>query len=75
MSYATASMKVDAELMREIIKIFMSEVDPVRHLKGLQAALPIQTIAKDEIALHQKNGGNPIGLKEEDGPLFCKSCS
>jgi hypothetical protein len=37
--------------------------------------MPMMIINKDEIAHMSKNGGNALGLKEDDGPLIRKIVS
>jgi hypothetical protein len=49
----------------------MEEIYPLKKLSGLSTSLGVQIITLDEIAHFGKNGGNPIGLKAEDGPLMC----
>jgi hypothetical protein len=71
-SWCAISTKVNSALLKEIMKIFLVEVEPIRNLKGFGTSLPIQLITKEEISHFSKNGGNPLGITEEDGPLFRK---
>jgi len=70
MIYETATIKVDANLIRDIIDIYISEMEPVRHMKGFGGGYVLQLITKDEISHMSKNGGNCLGLKVEDAPLM-----
>ena len=71
-TYHAASFKVSKELMKGIMKIFIEELEPIRDKKGIISSLPLMLITKEEISHMAKNGGNPLGIKEEDGPLLCK---
>jgi hypothetical protein len=71
-SWEPITTKVNSTLMKEIMKIFLLEIEPIRNLKGFRASLPFQLITKEEISHFSKNGGNPLGITEEDGPLFRK---
>lgn len=73
MTYNVATVKVNATLMHEIMKIFIEEVEPIRHLPGFGGAVSMQTMAKDEISHFSRNGGNSLGIRREDGPLIGKS--
>ncbi|PVH74286.1 FAD-binding domain-containing protein [Cadophora sp. DSE1049] len=68
-TYNTATFKVDQAFMKEVAKIYMQEVESIRGLEGFLGAYTTQTLARDEIAQFQKNGGNAFGIREEDGPL------
>jgi hypothetical protein len=71
-SWEPITPKVNSALMKEIMRIFLLEIEPIRNLKGFRASLPFQLITKEEISHFSKNGGNPLGITEEDGPLFRK---
>ena len=55
--------------MKEAARIYVEEIEQIRHLKGLVAGFNMQTIARDEIAQFQRKGRNAFGIREEDGPL------
>ncbi|KAH7310269.1 hypothetical protein BKA65DRAFT_601182 [Rhexocercosporidium sp. MPI-PUGE-AT-0058] len=69
MSYNTATFKVDARFLKELARIYVEEIEQVRHVKGLEAGVTTQTLARDEIRQFGRNGGNAFGIREEDGPL------
>jgi len=73
MTYQTATFRPNATLMHAIMQIFIYEVEPLRAISGFVPAVGMQTIAKDEISHHARNGGNAMGIKEEDGPLISES--
>lgn len=70
MTYHTATLRPNATLMAAIICIFFSEAETIRHLPDVQPAMSMQTISVDEIRHFGRNGGNTMGIKEEDGPLI-----
>jgi hypothetical protein len=56
--------------MKQLANMFVEEVEGIRHVKRLIASYVVQPITKAEIEKFSKNGGNALGIKEEDGPLF-----
>jgi hypothetical protein len=68
--YETATFHFDVGLQKEIVKIYVSEIEKVRHYPDLMSCLPMQIITKAEIAHFQKNGGNCLGIDPDDGPLL-----
>lgn len=71
-TFSTATFKVSAVLLKEIMKIYMLEIEPIRNLKGMIASIPMQLITKDEISNFANNGGNAFGIDPDDGPLLRK---
>ncbi|KAG4434577.1 hypothetical protein IFR05_009933 [Cadophora sp. M221] len=69
MTYNTATFKVDGKFMKEVARIYVEEIEQVRHVRGLVSAITTQTLARDEIVQFGRNGGNAFGIREEDGPL------
>ncbi len=51
----------------------IEEVEAVKYVNGNRPSMIVQPINLDEISLNQKNGGNPLGIAVEDGPLVCMS--
>lgn len=48
-------------------------MDPIKDLTGIVPALAMQPISKSVIALFSKNGGNALGLADEENPLLSMS--
>ena len=71
-TYNTATFRVDRAFMKEVVKIFVDEVERIRGLEGFMGAYTTQTLARDEIGQMEKNGGNAFGIMEENGPLTSK---
>ena len=61
--------------MSKLFNIFISEIDPIRNVADLVPSMVMQLISKDEIGHFSKNGGNALGLNDQEEPLFCKYSS
>jgi hypothetical protein len=57
-------------LISRIYDIFLAEIGLIRSLKGGSIGLNFQPIALEIVRHFGKNGGNPLGLHEEDEPLM-----
>ncbi|KAL8910197.1 MAG: hypothetical protein Q9171_004495 [Xanthocarpia ochracea] len=69
-TYSTATFKNSADLQLQILDIFVQEIDPIKNTAaGFLPALVMQPITIPMIRLFRKNGGNALGITEEDGPL------
>ncbi|KAL8784304.1 MAG: hypothetical protein Q9213_004062 [Squamulea squamosa] len=69
-TYATATFKNNAELQLKILDIFVNQVETIADAAGILPALVMQPITLPIIRLFRKNGGNALGIAEEDGPLI-----
>jgi hypothetical protein len=67
------TVKIDVELMSKLIDVFLEETHEIKNIPGCQPSTNNQLITKHHIALAEESGGNPMGLKVEDGPLMCMS--
>lgn len=56
--------------MSRLVNIYIKEIDAIKHVSGLLPSLIMQIITREEIAGFQSNGGNAIGITDEDGPLL-----
>lgn len=70
--WGTATFKVDTVLMSKLWDIYLVEADAIKYIVGSQISFNLQLLTKDEIATFAKNGGNSLGMRKEDGPLFRK---
>lgn len=61
---------VNATLMSKLFNIFISEIDPIRNVADIVPCMVMQLISKDEIGHFSKNGGNALGLNDQEEPLF-----
>ena len=67
--FTTATFRVSAAFQLQILDIFVEEMDSVINAVGIQPGLVMQPITLPMIRLFRKNGGNALGIDEEDGPL------
>lgn len=71
-TYITATFKPNATLEKEILDIYMSEVETIKDAENVLPAITLQPITKNTISHFSKNGGNALGISESDGPLTRK---
>ena len=71
-TYTTATFKNSALLQGKILDLFVSEMEGILNATGILPALVMQPITKGVISHFGKNGGNALGIEEDDGPLICK---
>ncbi|KAL9018438.1 MAG: hypothetical protein Q9185_004281 [Variospora sp. 1 TL-2023] len=69
-TYRSVTFKNNAEIQQRVFDIFFEEMDPIKDLTGIVPALAMQPISKSVIALFSKNGGNALGLADEEGPFL-----
>lgn len=69
-SWSSATFKIDSILMSSLVDIYIAEIDAIKHVSGLLPSLIMQIITRDEILAFQRNGGNVLGITDEDGPLL-----
>jgi hypothetical protein len=61
--------------MSKLVDIYIAEIDAIKHISGLLPSLIMQIITREEISAFQRNGGNALGITDEDGPLLRKFLS
>jgi hypothetical protein len=69
------TFKVSAKLLSKVVNIFLEEIQPILGVKDVIPGMVLQPINRDEIHLFQKNGGNCLGINDDDGPLIRKFAS
>ncbi|KAL5340206.1 hypothetical protein BJX70DRAFT_407513 [Aspergillus crustosus] len=67
----TMTLKVDAELISDILDVFLEHTHPFTKIPGVLLSTNLQLLTKHEIGLFGRNGGNALGIHPDDGPLFC----
>jgi hypothetical protein len=71
--YQETTIKFDAAVFSLILDLFILEViEAVKHIPGLFPVLILQPIAQISTVGNKKNGGNPFGFKDDNGPLVGK---
>lgn len=68
-------VKNSASLMSDMVAIYMDEIAAVKNATGIVPSIVFQPITTDMTSHFTKNGGNSLGITEEDGPLNRKSCN
>ncbi|GME28038.1 fad binding domain-containing protein [Neofusicoccum parvum] len=69
-TYWTATYRNDADLVSFILDTYMEEVEPIRNCSGLLPACTLQFITPPMLRHMEENGGNALGLENEDEPLL-----
>lgn len=71
--YWAWSIKVSAELANFAIQVFYDDIPMISGLPGSFGVLLFQTITVPQMVSMRQNGGNPLGLDPEGGPVFLMS--
>jgi len=66
---------MDLPFMSKLVDIYIAEIDAIKHVSGLLPSLIMQIITREEISAFERNGGNALGITDEDGPLLRKILS
>ena len=70
-SYWTATFRLDQELAQDILDLWMQEVDPIKkNVAGIVPVLTFQVITTAMIQHMRDEGGNALGLEDEEVPLM-----
>jgi hypothetical protein len=59
--------------MSNLVDIYIEEIDAIKYISGILPSLIMQIITREEISAFQRNGGNALGITDEDGPLLRES--
>lgn len=73
--WGAITLKADAKLLSKIFDIFLEETEAVNQVPGILPSFVMQPISQIAIAGNTKNGGNALGITEEDSPLLMLSIS
>ncbi|TKX22577.1 FAD-binding domain-containing protein 27 [Elsinoe australis] len=68
--YAVITIKNDYELLLFAKDVFFEKIPDAANAPGSLPVLIFQSISVPILEKMQKNGGNPLGLKVEDGPFM-----
>jgi hypothetical protein len=69
-TFWTASSKLDKEMVQFVFDISFEEFANIIDVQGIVPANTLQIITVPQLEQMQKWGGNTLGLKPEDGPIF-----
>ncbi|KAE9373188.1 FAD-binding domain-containing protein [Stipitochalara longipes BDJ] len=68
-TFKTVTFKNDAQLIKDVIQLFIDEATPLLNLTGFAPAFAFQPLSLNIIEQMSKNGGNALGLSVDEGPL------
>lgn len=71
----TFTFKNDAAYMKDIATLFEQEIESIKAIPGVVLTLNYQVISTAISSNFAKNGGNPLGISEKDGPLILMNWS
>ncbi|KAI7675103.1 hypothetical protein KC318_g1162 [Hortaea werneckii] len=69
-TYWTATYRVDLDLLQYMVAEYQVQTNTILDVAGLGPSFVLQIITTDELKNMARNGGNPLGLSEEEGPLL-----
>ncbi|CAO2647057.1 Nn.00g079790.m01.CDS01 [Neocucurbitaria sp. VM-36] len=69
-TYWTASSKLDRQMVQFVFDVSFDEFSKILDVQGIIPANTLQIISVPALEQMQKNGGNVLGLKPADGPVF-----
>lgn len=74
--FGSVTVKSNAKLFLAFADIFQEEVDVIKTEADLGINMVYNPLTRNALRQMKRNGGNALGLKEEDGPLTgsCESC-
>jgi hypothetical protein len=69
-TYWTASSKLDREMVQFVFDVSFEEFAKIIDVQGIVPANTLQIVSVPAIEQMQKKGGNALGLKPANGPVF-----
>lgn len=67
------TLKNDAEILSDIVNMWYEDIQPIINITSFLPALVFQPLTDPVIKNFNKNGGNALGITDEEGPLTSKS--
>ncbi|KAE9375878.1 FAD-binding domain-containing protein [Stipitochalara longipes BDJ] len=67
--YHEITFRFNATVFQQIFDFYLEEVETVKHLPGIFPVIVIQPISEIARVGNNKNGGNPFGFTDHDGPI------
>ncbi|PMD44738.1 FAD binding domain-containing protein [Hyaloscypha variabilis F] len=68
--WLTSTFILNSTLISHLYTIFLSEIPATRSIKSAAIGLNFQPLSHETIKHFRKNGGNPLGLEQEEEPLM-----
>lgn len=69
-TFWTASSKLDKQMVQFVFDVSFDEFSRIRDVQGIIPANTLQIVSVPALQQMQKNGGNALGIKPTDGPIF-----
>ncbi|KAH8651349.1 hypothetical protein BX600DRAFT_516920 [Xylariales sp. PMI_506] len=70
-AYWTATFRLDLQLIHEIVNIWHEEIEPIKKtIAGFVPVMTLQVITVSMLEQMSRNGGNALGLQDEEAPLL-----
>jgi hypothetical protein len=69
-TFWTASSKLDRDMVQFVFDVSFDEFAKIRDVQGIIPANTLQITTVPQLEQMQKKGGNALGLKPSDGPIF-----
>jgi hypothetical protein len=69
-TFWTASSKLDRDMVQFVFDVSFDEFAKIRDVQGIIPANTLQITTVPQLEQMQKKGGNSLGLKPSDGPIF-----
>jgi hypothetical protein len=69
------TLRFNATVFQQIFDFFLEEIEAVKDLPGMFPTIVMQPISEIVRVGNNKNGGNPFGFSDDDGPICGTSLS
>jgi hypothetical protein len=63
------TLRFNATVFQQIFDFFLEEIEAVKDLPGMFPTIVMQPISEIVRVGNNKNGGNPFGFSDDDGPI------
>jgi hypothetical protein len=67
--YHEITFRFNATVFQQIFDFHLEEIDKVKDLQGMFPVIVMQPVSEISRRGNEKNGGNPFGFSDSDGPL------
>jgi len=63
------TFRFNATVFQKVFDWFLEEIEVIKHVPGIIPVLVMQPISEISRVGNHKNGGNPFGFTDDDGPI------
>jgi hypothetical protein len=64
------TLRFNATVFQQMFNFYLEEIERTKHLPGIAPVLVLQPISEISRVSNEKNGGNPFGFSDGDGPII-----